>query len=190
MTGTLLSFSGMALSVRAMVQACTGRADGARVDAERALSLAGDRSVALARIHATWALGLIDLDQGRPGDAADRLGALRVRLVAAGVGEPAAIPFAADEVEALVAAGRVTDAVQVVEWLEERGQALDRASALAAAWRGRGLLAAASGEHFGLRGIRERVDKLGGALSLDCRDGGGTRLAVQVPMRAASVAAE
>ena len=135
----------MALSVRAMVQACTGRADEARVDAERALSLAGDRSVALARIHATWALGLIDLDQGRPGDAAGRLGALRARLVAAGVGEPAAIPFAADEVEALVAAGRVTGAEQVVEWLEERGQALDRASALAAAWRGRGLLAAASG---------------------------------------------
>ena len=125
--------------------ACTGRAADARVDAERALSLAGDRSVALARIHAPWALGLIDLDQGRPGDAAGRLGALRARLVAAGVGEPAAIPFAADEVEALVAAGRVTGAEQVVEWLEERGQALDRASALAAAWRGRGLLAAASG---------------------------------------------
>jgi DNA-binding CsgD family transcriptional regulator len=135
----------MALSARAMVRACTGRTDEARVDAERALSLAGDRSVALARIHAARALALLDLEQGRPGDAADRLGALRVRLAAAGVGEPAAIPFAADEVEALVAAGRVTVAEHVVEWLEERGQALDRASALAAAWRGRGLLAAASG---------------------------------------------
>ncbi len=38
-------------------------------------------------------------------------------------------------------------------------------------------------EHFGLRGIRERVDKLGGALRLETRPGGGTRLAVRVPLR-------
>jgi signal transduction histidine kinase len=39
-------------------------------------------------------------------------------------------------------------------------------------------------EHFGLRGIHERVDKLGGALRLEDRPGGGTRLAVSVPLRA------
>jgi signal transduction histidine kinase len=37
------------------------------------------------------------------------------------------------------------------------------------------------GEHFGLRGIRERVDKLGGALRLESPAGGGARLAVSVP---------
>jgi signal transduction histidine kinase len=37
------------------------------------------------------------------------------------------------------------------------------------------------GEHFGLRGIRERVDKLGGALRLENPAGGGARLAVSVP---------
>jgi signal transduction histidine kinase len=42
----------------------------------------------------------------------------------------------------------------------------------------------ASGEHFGLRGIRERVDKLGAALALDSGVEGGTRLAVRVPVGA------
>jgi len=46
----------------------------------------------------------------------------------------------------------------------------------------------AQGEHFGLRGIRERVDKLGGTLFLDCRHGQGTRLAVRVPAPAAAAA--
>ena len=82
----------------------------------------------------------------RPLDAAERLGPLRARLVAGGVGEPAAIPFIADELEALVATGRVTAAEHAAAWLEERGHALDRASALASAQRGRGLLAAAAGD--------------------------------------------
>jgi len=43
---------------------------------------------------------------------------------------------------------------------------------------------AATGEHFGLRGIRERVDKLGGTLDLQCSAGQGTRLAVRVPAAA------
>jgi signal transduction histidine kinase len=38
-------------------------------------------------------------------------------------------------------------------------------------------------EHFGLRGIRERVDKMGGALRLESRPGGGARLAVSLPVR-------
>jgi tetratricopeptide (TPR) repeat protein len=97
----------IALSARALVRACTGRPAHGRADAERALALAGERSVALARIHAHWALALLDLLLGRPNEAANRLGPLRARLVAGGVGEPGAIPFVADEIEALVAIGRV-----------------------------------------------------------------------------------
>jgi DNA-binding CsgD family transcriptional regulator/tetratricopeptide (TPR) repeat protein len=135
----------IALSARALVRACIGRPTDARADAERALTLAGKRSVALARIHAHWALALLDLLLDRPHDAAARLGPLRARLVAGGVGEPAAIPCVADEIEALVASGHVAAAEHAVDWLEERGRALDRASALAGAQRGRGLLAAAAG---------------------------------------------
>ncbi len=37
------------------------------------------------------------------------------------------------------------------------------------------------GSRFGLQGIRERVDKLGGALQIDSEPGEGTRLAVTIP---------
>jgi signal transduction histidine kinase len=37
--------------------------------------------------------------------------------------------------------------------------------------------------HFGLQGVRERVDKLGGRLRLDSRPGQGTELLVTIPMR-------
>jgi signal transduction histidine kinase len=37
------------------------------------------------------------------------------------------------------------------------------------------------GAHFGLQGIRERVDKLGGTVDIDSRRGEGMRLTVRVP---------
>ncbi len=39
------------------------------------------------------------------------------------------------------------------------------------------------GGHFGLRGVRERVDKLGGTVEFDSRPGAGTRVEVTVPLR-------
>jgi signal transduction histidine kinase len=39
------------------------------------------------------------------------------------------------------------------------------------------------GAHFGLQGIRERVDKLGGVLKIDSRPGEGTQLLVTIPHR-------
>ncbi|MGH7447137.1 MAG: histidine kinase [Longimicrobiales bacterium] len=39
------------------------------------------------------------------------------------------------------------------------------------------------GDHFGLQGVRERADKLGGLLQIDSQPGKGTRLAVTVPLR-------
>jgi signal transduction histidine kinase len=38
-----------------------------------------------------------------------------------------------------------------------------------------------SSPHFGLQGMRERVDKLGGVLSIESTPGGGTKLTVMVP---------
>ncbi|HEY7498218.1 MAG TPA: histidine kinase [Vicinamibacterales bacterium] len=40
-----------------------------------------------------------------------------------------------------------------------------------------------AGEHFGLLGIRERVDKIGGLLQINGERGAGTRLSVTVPVR-------
>jgi signal transduction histidine kinase len=43
---------------------------------------------------------------------------------------------------------------------------------------------ATGGAHFGLQGVRERVDKLGGLLDIESAPGAGTRLAVMIPARA------
>jgi len=40
--------------------------------------------------------------------------------------------------------------------------------------------------HFGLRGIRERVDKMGGTLRFDSQPGRGVEIAVKVPIRVAA----
>jgi len=42
---------------------------------------------------------------------------------------------------------------------------------------------ATGGAHFGLQGVRERVDKLGGTLDIYSSPGAGTRLSVTVPAR-------
>ncbi len=135
-----------ALAAGALVCAVRGRADEAREHATAALAMAGDRSMAVAGIYAEWALALLDLSLGHPAPVADRLGALRRRQLAAGAGEPGVVPFLADEAEAAVALGRTAEAEAVLEWLEERGASLNRASALGAAARGRALLAGTRGD--------------------------------------------
>ncbi len=134
------------LSVRALVRASLGREDEARADAADALTLAGERAMAAARIHSTNALGLLALSLDRPDDVVRLIAPLREQLLAAGVGEPGSVRFVPDEIEALIALGRHGEAETLLGWLEERGRTLDRASALGAAARGRGLLAAAAGD--------------------------------------------
>ncbi len=134
------------LSAHALVRASLGLEAEARADARAALALAGERGMAVARIHALWALGLLELSLDRPGETVRLLAPYRERLLAAGVGEPGSIRFVPDEIEALIALGPHEDAETLRGWLEEHGVALDRASTLAAAGRCRGLLLAARGD--------------------------------------------
>lgn len=105
-------------------------------------------------------------------------------------GEPRPLPAAVEHhlfrigVEALTNAVRHSGASRVDIELRFAGDGTD----LIVRDDGSGFAPAevAQGEHFGLRGIRERVDKLGGTLALDCRHGQGTRLAVRVPAPAAA----
>jgi DNA-binding CsgD family transcriptional regulator len=139
----------MAVAWRALAHAGLGREAEARADAGTALAIAGERGMAVARIGTACALASLELSLGRPEAVAAHVAALRERLVAGGVAEPGSMPFVADEVEALIALGDVEQAARVLGWLEERGRALDRASALAGAARCRGLLLATSGDHDG-----------------------------------------
>jgi len=45
---------------------------------------------------------------------------------------------------------------------------------------------AASGDHFGLIGMRERTERLGGRFEISSRPGRGTELSVEVPVRSAA----
>jgi DNA-binding CsgD family transcriptional regulator len=74
------------------------------------------------------------------------LGPLGDRLEEGGVREPGSVRFVPDHIEALIGLGRLDEAASRLETLERQAAALDRASALAAARRCRGLLAAAHGE--------------------------------------------
>jgi DNA-binding NarL/FixJ family response regulator len=135
-----------ALAVRALVRATRGHVEGARVDAGAAIALADERGVMVASILATTALGLLELSLGNPGAAHRQLGPLVERLEQGGVREPGSMRFVFDDVEALIALGRLDEAGALLDLVEGRARRLDRASALAAAARGRGLLAAARGD--------------------------------------------
>jgi signal transduction histidine kinase len=73
------------------------------------------------------------------------------------------------------------DATDLIVADDGQGFPSDRASA--AGGPGLALANQISGEHFGLLGIRERVDKIGGILHINSEAGAGTRLSVTLPAR-------
>jgi DNA-binding CsgD family transcriptional regulator len=131
------------LHARALVDAHLGRVEGARAAAERGSTLAAAMGDETWRVLNEWMLGFLELSLGDPARAHARLGPLVGALHAIGVGEPALFPVLPDEIEALISLGELDQAELLIEELDAQGQALDRAWALAAAARGRGLLAAA-----------------------------------------------
>jgi DNA-binding CsgD family transcriptional regulator/DNA polymerase III delta prime subunit len=136
----------VALGVRGLVRAARGDVDGARADAETTLALAPERGVMFATIVGACGLGLLELSLERF-DAVDHLlGPLGDRLEQGGVREPGSVRFVPDHIEALIGLGRLDEAASLLETLERQAAAVDRASALAAAGRCRGLLAAARGD--------------------------------------------
>lgn len=135
----------LGLATRALLHASRGEEEDARADAGAALALTGPRAMAVARIHAVWALGLLELSLERPGEAVAILRPERERLWQAGVREPGSMRFVGDEAEAHAALGDHDEAERVSVWLEEQGEALGRASALGAAHRCRAVLALEAG---------------------------------------------
>jgi DNA-binding CsgD family transcriptional regulator len=133
-----------ALSTRALVASGLGREREARSDADEALALA-ERGAMFATMTSLWALGLLELSLDKPAEAHELLGPLVARLEGADIGEPGSIRFVADDVEALVRLGELDAAATQLARFEHHAQRLGRRSALAAAHRCRGLIAAAAG---------------------------------------------
>jgi len=134
------------LGARAEVAALLGRVEVAHRAAEEGLAIAERHGLGLAGLRNRAALGFLELSMGGAADAHHWLGPAVAAMGQMGLGEPAYIPLLPDEIEALIALGELEQAASLIDMLEERGRALDRPWALAAAARDRGLLQAAQGK--------------------------------------------
>jgi DNA-binding CsgD family transcriptional regulator len=132
--------------VLAAVDAVRGRVDAARGAAVEGLAVAerwGDRTNAA---QYRGVLGFLELSLGDAAAAHAWLEPAVAHLLEGGVRELAPFLAPANDVEALVALGRLDDADALVSALEHVADATGRRSTLGIAERGRALVAAASGE--------------------------------------------
>ena len=145
------------LAVESLVHAECGRPEDARSAAERALELVPETAGRPAELTARWALGHLELSQGRPRPAADYLEPTVAFARRERFGEPGATRFVIDLVEALVELGQRDEACELLDWHEENARRLGRVSALASCARCRGLLAAQAGDLEGALGDFEEA---------------------------------
>jgi DNA-binding CsgD family transcriptional regulator len=131
------------LAQRSLVHAHRGEAAAARADAAAATEVCTRLRVSGPMLWVSASLGVLELSLGDPRAAWSALAPLAERCEARGVGP---IGFLADALEALIALDELDRAGDLLEKLERRGRELDRAWALAAAARCRGLWLAAQGD--------------------------------------------
>jgi DNA-binding CsgD family transcriptional regulator len=132
-----------------LVEAHLGRADPARLEALEGLRVAEAAGEILLLIPNLSVLGFLELSLGRPAEADAYLSRAVELGQAMGVREPAYFRVVPDEVEALVALGRLDEAEALLAPFEEAGRNLDRAWAIATGARCRALVFAARGDLAG-----------------------------------------
>jgi AAA ATPase-like protein len=140
----------------AIIAAHRGRIDEARVRATGAIARAETEGIQIGQSGHSWVLGFIELSLGNANGA---LAYLRrsYELRNAFMLEPAQRLELGDLLEALIAAGELDEAGEVLATWQERADALDRAWALAILARSRGLLLAARGDLKGAFASFERA---------------------------------
>lgn len=147
----------IALMISGLVHAHLGLVDEARDLARRALAITesiGDRTYTI-RSHAV--LGFAELSVGDVAAALDHLVPASAELRRIEVGEVSIHHVMQNEIEALVAAGRLEDAETTIEFVEEKGRPTGRVWHEAVAARGRALVAAARGDDSNARSWIERA---------------------------------
>ena len=145
------------LSALGLVLAHLGRIEEACERAEVALGLARESGDMTIRQRAEATLGFAALSRGDAEAAAAWLGPARAELQRQGVGELSISQVVQNEIEALIAAGRLEDAGETIAFVEEKGRASGRAWHAAVSARGRALLAAAGGDHEAAHAHIERA---------------------------------
>ncbi len=139
-----------------LVEALLGRAEPARLEALEGLRVAEAAGEILLLIPNLAVLGFLELSLGRPAEADAFLSRAVELEQAMGVREPAYFRIVPDEVEALVALGRLDEAEALLAPLEDAGRTLDRAWAMATGARCRALVFAARGD---LQGASAAADE-------------------------------
>jgi DNA-binding CsgD family transcriptional regulator len=134
------------LYARALADAHFGDPGLARGLAEEALAVFERLGDHFFTMHARSVLAFLALAEGAFEEALAALEGMRERRARIGIGEPGIFPFDADEIEALVGAGRIDEAEALADELEARGGQLERARLLATGARCRGLVLAARGD--------------------------------------------
>jgi DNA-binding CsgD family transcriptional regulator len=130
----------------ALVYGGRGQVKDARRSGRRAKEAAErDRNVPLM-LMAEASLAALDLAVGDAAATHRRLGGVSEQLASMGTGEPGVLRFMADEIEALVSLGEIDAALELTDYFEGQGRALDRPFALATGARCRALVEAASGD--------------------------------------------
>jgi DNA-binding CsgD family transcriptional regulator len=143
------------LCERSYVRAALGDEAGAREDAERALACDTDDGYAALWIGAARAF--LELSLGNAQAANDALVPFRAAVEQAGSCNQFTAVMVPDQVEALVALGDLERADALTDMLADHASRTGRASALAAAARCRGLLAAARGDLETATAVLERA---------------------------------
>ena len=137
---------GAALTARALVHALGGSEQTAGEEARQALRIFQELNWTMGTVFPSWALGLAYTAAGRPEAVDATLAPLAAMVLAVGDFDPGLAMFLPEQIEALIALGRLDQAQRLLDWLERRAHDLDRPLALAIAGRCRALLCAAVGE--------------------------------------------
>ncbi len=139
----------VAVANRSLVRAHLGDVAGARRDADEATRTAAAAGAVMAQRTVAWSLGLLELSLGDPRAAHGHLEGLVGAARAAGIGEPGALRFVPDDIEALVVSGRLDEADALLDWFAPLADGAGRVHAMAAADRCRGLLRSARDDEPG-----------------------------------------
>jgi DNA-binding CsgD family transcriptional regulator len=148
---------GLALTVRALVDAYAGRAEEARRGAAEGLALLQESNWRRATWRPLEVLCFVDLSLGDHEAAAARLPSEALTLAAR---EPLTLGgslLCSDAAEALIAVGRGDEAEPLVDVLMKHGSAPGRATARGLAARCRGLLLAEGGDLLGAERMLQRA---------------------------------
>jgi DNA-binding CsgD family transcriptional regulator len=159
------------LSLRALADAIVGDIEPGRQRAERALALANTTNGRPAEHFARAALGLLELSAGRPDAACRALEPLVDLLRRESITEHGTARVVPDQIEALTALGELDPAAELLGWYERNARRLARVSAMGAAERCGGLLAAATGDVDGALRRLERAWELHAELPIPLERG-------------------